>query len=324
MLYRPDSRRPGISLLEVLTAIFIMGIGMLALLTLFPLGALSMARAIRDDRAAAIAANAASTAAAFDLRNDGNVVAELEYNGAGPPAVNYHPPDDNLPSNPVLVDGHYNPALLPAVRPLGELPAFPLPMAGTRTPGIRRAAPAYTRQNGTPEARLTNRWFTLQDEIEFNTLGGAPRAGSASIGRPGTYSYAYLVRRPRYGARELVELSVIVFANRPTDTISGEVTIDVPPPALMGTAGSNTVSFTWAGTKPDVRRGTWLIDVTWTGDLVNGGTLNGHVYRAENVTESGGNTITLELDRALKANVNTIVLMQHAIAVIERGTTWLP
>jgi Prokaryotic N-terminal methylation motif len=54
------SRRFGITLIEVLAAIFIMGVGLLALLTLFPLGALSMARAVQDDRAAAIAADAAS------------------------------------------------------------------------------------------------------------------------------------------------------------------------------------------------------------------------------------------------------------------------
>ena len=53
-----NTRRRGVTLLEVLTAIFIMGVGLLAILTLFPLGALSMARAVRDDRAATIGANA--------------------------------------------------------------------------------------------------------------------------------------------------------------------------------------------------------------------------------------------------------------------------
>jgi prepilin-type N-terminal cleavage/methylation domain-containing protein len=45
----------GVTLIEVLTAIFVMGIGLMALVTLFPLGALTMAQAIKDDRAAAIA-----------------------------------------------------------------------------------------------------------------------------------------------------------------------------------------------------------------------------------------------------------------------------
>jgi hypothetical protein len=59
---RPVERatQVGTALLEVLVAIFVMGIGLLALLTLFPLGALSMAEAIEDDRTAKIAADAAS------------------------------------------------------------------------------------------------------------------------------------------------------------------------------------------------------------------------------------------------------------------------
>lgn len=53
-----SSRRHGITLLEVLAAIFIIGIGLLALLTLFPIGALQMAQAIKDDRAGQAAADA--------------------------------------------------------------------------------------------------------------------------------------------------------------------------------------------------------------------------------------------------------------------------
>jgi Tfp pilus assembly protein PilV len=48
----------GSTLIEVLVAIFVMGVGLLALLTLFPLGALEMAQAIPDDRTATIAADA--------------------------------------------------------------------------------------------------------------------------------------------------------------------------------------------------------------------------------------------------------------------------
>jgi hypothetical protein len=42
-------------LLEVLVAIFITGVGLLALLNLFPLGVLEMARAVQDDRAEKLA-----------------------------------------------------------------------------------------------------------------------------------------------------------------------------------------------------------------------------------------------------------------------------
>lgn len=51
-------RRAGVTLVEVLVAIFITGVGLLALLTLFPLGALDLAQAVKDDRTARIADDA--------------------------------------------------------------------------------------------------------------------------------------------------------------------------------------------------------------------------------------------------------------------------
>src|SRR5260370_9615034 len=57
--------RTAATLTEVLVAIFVMAIGLLALLTLFPLGALSMAQAIKDDRTAHSAKNAYSIASSY-------------------------------------------------------------------------------------------------------------------------------------------------------------------------------------------------------------------------------------------------------------------
>lgn len=56
------NRRKGTTLTEVLVAIFIMGIGLMAILSLFPLGAAQMAQALKDQRAAEAAANASSLA----------------------------------------------------------------------------------------------------------------------------------------------------------------------------------------------------------------------------------------------------------------------
>jgi len=52
------TRRPGMSLTEVLVALFILTIGVIGILTMFPLGAAQMARAVRDDRSALAAENA--------------------------------------------------------------------------------------------------------------------------------------------------------------------------------------------------------------------------------------------------------------------------
>ncbi len=51
------NRRRGVTLIEVMIAIFVMGLGLLAILSLFPLGASQMAQALRDQRCAEAAAN---------------------------------------------------------------------------------------------------------------------------------------------------------------------------------------------------------------------------------------------------------------------------
>lgn len=64
-MIRKQSRRAA-TLTEVLVAIFVMAIGLLALLTLFPLGALSMAQAIKDNRTAHSGKNAFAIAEAYN------------------------------------------------------------------------------------------------------------------------------------------------------------------------------------------------------------------------------------------------------------------
>jgi prepilin-type N-terminal cleavage/methylation domain-containing protein len=80
-------RRAGVTLSEVLVAIFIMGIGLLALLTLFPLGALNMARAIQDDRSENVAKSAValSHAGADTLSRTRDFLRDALANGSANP-----------------------------------------------------------------------------------------------------------------------------------------------------------------------------------------------------------------------------------------------
>ncbi len=332
MLRQPTTRRPGITLLEVLTAIFIMGIGMLALLTLFPLGALSMARAIRDDRAAAMTANAAAIAAALNLRKDAAVDAAFDRDPkhlepppapAGSLRIN-SPYDPEQPSAPVLIDPQY--ALLPGQLNLGEFPPGAwAPWATPGSPGIVRVAPSVANNT-----QLANYWFTLQDEIEFDTFGSPFRGGSLNVNRPGTYSWAALVRRPRQGTRELPEMTVIVYSQRATDVFDPEPTFFDPTGMWKAGTARNQILVPLAA-QPSIRKGTWLLDVSYVppnplpsaGTPTTGNTINGHLYRTENVTETPGGLV-VELDREIKANISTLVVLKNAIAVLERGTTWAP
>ena len=58
MMRSPNSRRPGLSLTEVLVALFVMALGIISLMTLFPLGAVQMGQALRDDRSGQTASQA--------------------------------------------------------------------------------------------------------------------------------------------------------------------------------------------------------------------------------------------------------------------------
>ncbi len=107
-------RRRGITLVEVLVAIFIMAIGLLALLTLFPLGALRMGQALQNDRTATAASAAANLCDAFGIRED-------------PSFMNSNPPAGTQPWNwylqPPAPPAPY-PAFQPAARIGGGYPLF--------------------------------------------------------------------------------------------------------------------------------------------------------------------------------------------------------
>ena len=70
------TRRSGVTLVEVLVAIFVMGIGLIALLTLFPIGMLRVAQALGDARSVESADNAHSIAIAQNIANDPLVITD--------------------------------------------------------------------------------------------------------------------------------------------------------------------------------------------------------------------------------------------------------
>lgn len=294
MISRSITVRSGITLLEVLTAIFIMGIGMMALLTLFPAGALSMARAVRDDRAAAIAANAAAIAAAFDLRNDSEV--KTAFDDAS--RASYMPDYSKAvgaSSNPVFVDplAPRDLSVPPPPEPNRVDPTGPQP--------VQRIYPSFAT---TLQRQL--RYFTLQDEITFDTLGN-PKGGIPY--RPGTYSFAYMLRRPINSLADVVNMSVLIYSMRVTDYVDGETSW-----LANGTQQLTTLTVSGA---PDIRRRSWVFDISADSNRI----INGDFYRVENVTDMGG-AVQLELDRPLRLNCSRIVHFRDLIAVIDRGSSW--
>src|SRR5947209_15330729 len=102
------TRRPGLTMTEVLVALFVMALGTIAILTMFPLGMVQMGQALKDDRTS----QAASSADGFmrwywktyvvETSADGGLSGPASAfdndNGALTPAL------PNEPSYPVFVD----------------------------------------------------------------------------------------------------------------------------------------------------------------------------------------------------------------------------
>src|SRR5262249_52630159 len=181
--------------------IFVMAIGMMALLVMFPIGALEMAQAIQDDRAASVSVNANAIAEARNIRQDALVAgAYTDPNPPGPPVV---PPITNgeEPSFPVYID------------PNGVI-------TGTGSPtqtdkwlgGVQGLIPRRTVSFVGTTQRLAYRWFNSLDDIYFSL--DDTTAGSTPLGWPNitvasppapvpqfdrdtdAYSFAYMCQRP--------------------------------------------------------------------------------------------------------------------------------
>src|SRR5579862_7048464 len=139
--------RSGVTLLEVLVSIFIMGIGLLSLLTLFPAGAVKMTQAMKDARCAEAGNNARCVCFSQNIMHDPNVL-PLFYTGGG--AVGG--PTDlrtlnwNGPSWPVFVD------------PIG---IFYIGL-GVNAPLSANLPRTFTTNTQTNSTAL--RWFSLPDD----------------------------------------------------------------------------------------------------------------------------------------------------------------
>jgi hypothetical protein len=219
--------RNGITLTEVLVSIFVCGLGLMALMTLFPLGALNMAQAIKDDRCGHCAYNAAAILRAMwrVSLESGAMDANLET---------------ALAQGPVYVD------------PLGMNMFGGRPLPG----GI----PRMNLNNANYPQAL--RWCSLLDDIDFNP-NATPVPLAGEISRQGRYSWAWMVRwlkdaAPNRRARAL-EFEVVVYHNRPQTQSVGLVPIgENAYPATF--QAPDVVVVPYGGQRPTIKKMGWILD----------------------------------------------------------------
>jgi hypothetical protein len=323
------SRRPAVTLIEALMAIFVMAIGLLALLTLFPLGAVQMAVSLKDERCAQASLVGTAQWKTFDLGNDPNINNPLFENpGMGLPALT----DGFVPTYPVFVDPMGWNAMQPAP-----------PNVGGMGVGIRR-----TTVSGA--MRLNpQRWFTLGDDITFAD-NGTPDMSAGNVQREGRYSWAYLARRqmarvpapaptPGILPNPAIDLTVVVYGGRlPGVDLSGNPLGETAyANATFAGPGTRTIDIDYGSTnqaRPNLRRGSWVLDARMWPDPtqpLSTSTLNvpqGYFYRVVNVTDVSPTVMEIEVQRpisgALRGPFGTgpLVVMENVSEVFEKGTDY--
>jgi hypothetical protein len=319
------NRRPAVTLLEVLVSIFLMGIGLLSILALFPLGAIRMAQAIQDDRAGHLGMTGLAVAQTFNLRSDTNVTTAFATPGGTPALPPVHP---DRPGYPVYLDPIGFQTYLTAQNWVG----------GTPPPGqtlaIPRRAPNLVYTGGQPDNAKIFRWFTLTDDLRFGTDGTpALLPTTTTFEREGTLSYALMFRQPRSSVPSVVEVSVVVYSRRPliTATTTGG---EYPYPATFNPS-ANLVTLNSAGlTKPPLRAGSWILDATFkqyqpdpNNPNVKYGWAHAYFYRVVSVNEIAPDQFEMEVATPLRrwpaaGGNGTVIVMDNVVEVIERGTGW--
>jgi hypothetical protein len=343
------TRRPAITLIEAMMAIFVMAIGLLALLTLFPLGAFSMAQALKDQRTAEAAINATAQFKALGLGTDstvtgtgaGRTIDNTYFENPWPPPANQQAiPPNGLPAinagsaftYPVYIDP-------PGVSAGMGSTVGGLNQGGNSYPG----SPAFI---GIPRVSLSlvpamgatawlSRHFTLQDDLTFQTNGTADTT-PGYVQREGRYTWAYMVRRVRTGVSPPevpLDITVVVYAGR-----SPGPAVGAPNPpgeyAYTNTAftpASNLVTIDYTGQpKPALRRGTWVLDSRMLDDS-NNPAPQGYFYRVVNVNEVSATVIEAEVQSPLGGPLRNppnmtkpgpLVVMESVSEVFEKGTSY--
>jgi hypothetical protein len=334
------AQRNGVTLTEVLGAIFVMGIGLLSLLGLFPLGALNMAAAIRDERAASAAANADAIArvvlpgATLTLRDDMNVFPQ------------YTTPSTRLTALNPTTTGYWGPSYPVYIDPLGVMlgsstVGFLAPIAGVSplgSSGFARVAPS----TATTQPQIS-RWFTLLDDITFTENGlpdfGIPQA--PTVQREGRFTWAYLFRQNQATTAAPTnpfpptpgDLSIVVYEKRsPTATVGTGMPTEEYVCAAEFTFGTNTATLTWQGNiAPPIRKGSWVLDATVVPAVgANPPVIRGYFYRVSGysdpvVVSSNPPVSRMVLDlqtpvreQTMAAQGGVAVVMENVIEVFEK------
>lgn len=332
-------KRKGITLTEALVALFIAALGMISLLTLFPLGAMQMGQALKDSRSAQAAQEADGLMRWYwakyetDPTSTTDPIQAAMDTGDGAGAIT-----SGVASYPVLVDpqGSANTWASGA----GVLQKRRVGYDATLAPNGLTNVPRRTVSNNTagfPGLLTTNamieRYTVLQDELEYGEQQkGIP--GSAALNgkveRGAQYSWSWLLQRPNNARRGVVNMQVVVYFKRSPTFSKGdhEAVYRITGTDPSGTnvrfyPGTTKLTIPYSGTRPELIKGRWIMDVTNSA----GGSAVRHAnfYRVVSVNAETPNYLFVELETPIRRNdgssveyTGDLVIFKHVAEVFER------
>jgi hypothetical protein len=309
------------TLVEALVALFVAAIGMICLMTLFPLGALQMGQALKDERSSQLAVQADAKVRTYwkglldvTLTDSGTPTLMTSFNDPsnsglqppnGTPPVLASNPGNLEPSYPVFLDPigvaawSSNATTRDQVASLPQLP--------------RRTFSAWNFTSTSSTASLV-RLAGLLDDLNYGDGGVAtltdPASGSPltpAIERQGRYNWLAVVQRPDNSNPGVAELKVVVFDGRaPGYPAPGSETIydknnNTGNQDVMLTPGATSVTIPYSGARPAITKGRWIMDATLT-DLNNSNRIfrAANFYRVVSVNDDTAGQLDIELQTPIK------------------------
>ena len=287
---RNAAPRKGLTLLEVLITIFVMAIGFLSVLTLFPLAARKVARGIDSDRATLMAGNAATSASILGFNNMAQLFANSELSQLPP-----QDPRRLQPSSVVHVD------------PAGLFSGSGTFQGSYLMPSNQNQLPANWRE-----------WVVSQDELRFES-NGLPEQG---FRRGERYSASYLFRRRQLNDPDSLECLIFVYTGRPIEFGNNAF---IPLNLINDPTNQSGITVTEPGTNgtpgpvgPDrfLGRTSWIMDLSTDGAKPRWKKF----YQVQTAELSGVNQLTLTFDRAPEAPITNAVWVDFLFDWFDRGT----
>ena len=317
MTHTPMTRRPGISLMEAMIAIGVMAIGLLSLLTLFPLGAVQIGQALKDDRCS----EAALQADAYMRSYWEHAVAggrQVQPPGTLPPENDQklRDPDGTGPLTDYFIDPSGSGGTYTAV-PTGErsYPVFVDPIGHytystpyqTHVGGQGSGIPRVNLAGILPDGNTAVRVCSLTDDLTYGPDGAATLSGGQLV-RQGRYTWAAMLQKPLVDA-DTCELKVLVFDRRipllndtRNELVSGSandfmaVNILDSPVFRSGIDRTIKISGLPASEVPILRRGGWIMDGTVDPGAGPGAIRQAEFYRITAIESPSPNNFVVDLE----------------------------